>query len=330
MKARHLKLVVGLLAVFTSFVVWPHSPASAASKAGDAKVIAPGGNASAPTPLDHGTTATPFSLQLPAAAACRGDSANESYRVQSYMVPASVDPATLEFGSVGPLPVGTGAKFREPLFDIDTNPYVNAQTAMATHPHGPGPIINIPSFNFAVLKAGDVPTGTYNIGIACTKGAASNSQLDTFWNVQIVVSVGPSRDDPVVWRTTAAASSSPGPIHAAAPVPANPAAGATPGGGAQGRSVSTPASPGLGDNLQASGGADHAGRVAPYGAPPSFGDPVRNFISVPGASALGVLVAAVIAFVILRLLVPLLRRPHGISLGRTMTTPNFATHQEDR
>ena len=140
-----------LLAGLASVGLWPSSGASAAGKAGDASVVAPVNNTSAPTPLDSGTTATPFSLQLPAGAACRGDSANQGYRVQSYMVPANVDPATLQFGSVGPIPVATGVKLREPLYDLNTSPFANAQTAVATHPPGPGPIINIPGFNFSVF-----------------------------------------------------------------------------------------------------------------------------------------------------------------------------------
>jgi len=64
---------------------------------------------------------------------------------------------------------------------------VNAQTANATQPGGPGPVINIPAFSFAVYEPGNVPAGTYNVGIACTKGSASPTQLDKYWNVNLVV-----------------------------------------------------------------------------------------------------------------------------------------------
>jgi len=332
--ARRSMVGAVVLAGLASVLLWPSSGASAASKAGDARVVAPVDNTAEPTPRDSGTTRTPFSLQLPSGAACRGDSANHGYRVQSYMVPATVDPATLQFGSVGPVPVAAGAKFREPLYDLNTNPYANAQTAMAAHPNGPGPIINIPGFNLSVFKAGDVPSGTYNIGIACTKGPASASQLDTFWNAQIIVSPGPSRlDDPLAWRTpTSAPSPSPPtqgtPKEGAAPVPAN--AGAAPGAPAPSGDARTVTQRTTGNGVGASRSAEPAQRAVPSGGPPSFGDPVRNFVPVPGASALGLVVVLIIGFVAVRVVVFVLRRSPGIPLGRSMTAPSFATLQEDR
>ncbi len=185
MKMTSKRVWSGLMAVAMACTIVPlltASPASAvgAPQPGGASVRTAGGAAA----LASGNSGTDFTLRLPVGAACGGDSANDQYRVQSYMVPASVDPSTLTFGAGGPLPSGVGANYRQPLFDTLGSSYVNAQTANATTPPGPGPIINIPDFDYAVFTPGDIPPGAYNLGIACTQGAAGPTQMKEFWNVQ--------------------------------------------------------------------------------------------------------------------------------------------------
>ena len=162
---------------------------AAATDAGPAVVInkPPDGGSVASVPLSSGGSATQFSLRLPAGAACKGDSANDNYLVQTYMVPAAVDPGTLTFDSDGPLPSGTGASFRQPLFTTTSSPAVSMLTGVATNPGDPGPVNNIPALNFAALGPGDLPAGTYNLGVACTLGPASAEQLDKFWNVRMTI-----------------------------------------------------------------------------------------------------------------------------------------------
>lgn len=140
-------------------------------------------------PIASGTSATEFTFTLPDGAACTGDSANDGYRVQSYMVPAAVDPASLQFNFDGPIPTGTGASFSQPLYDVGTSAYLNGQTANATNPGGPGPVVNVPAFSFAVWAPGDIGAGTYNVGIACTLGPASTTQNDKFWNATMTIAV---------------------------------------------------------------------------------------------------------------------------------------------
>jgi hypothetical protein len=315
MRQRACLVGAPVLAAAALIAIWPGVAVSAASKAGDATVVAPGDNTAARAPLTRGTTATPFSLQLPAQAACTGDSNNGGYRVQSYMVPASVDPGNLQYGSVGPLPSGTGAKFRQALFDLNTNQYVNAQTAMATKPGGPGPIINIPAFNFSVFKAGDVPAGLYNIGIACTKGPASSSQLDKFWNTQITVAAGPGgAAGPVAWSTPGAAST-PGSAGNTGHVGA-PSADAGNAPGASGGGAGAEQSAASGASASAKPQAVHHVAAKPTGAPPSFGDPVgdvRAFIPIPGGSPLGLLLWALIAVVAARIAFLVFRRQSKFS-----------------
>ncbi|MDP1795643.1 MAG: hypothetical protein Q8K63_16010 [Acidimicrobiales bacterium] len=157
-------------------------PAHAAgTNAGDAQVV----NPATGVPLGTGTKDTDFTLRLPTGASCTGDSANDGYRVQSYHVPASVDPSTLTFNADGPVPNGTGASFRQPLYGTNGSAFVEAQTAPANPAPGPGQVINLPAFDFGQYDATLLPAGTYNVGIACTRpGGPSATQNDKYWNVQ--------------------------------------------------------------------------------------------------------------------------------------------------
>ncbi|MGZ4770056.1 MAG: hypothetical protein ACXVLX_15420 [Ilumatobacteraceae bacterium] len=160
------------------------SPASAAgANAGSLLLQVPPPDASAGQPLTSGVQTTPFALVPPAGAACSGDSATGGYRVNSYIVPASVDPGTLQWDSNGPTPQVTGANLSEPLFSSSNTPFVNATTAVST-----GQLTGLPPFSFAVFGASGpavVPAGTYNVGLACTLGPKSSTQEDKYWNVQM-------------------------------------------------------------------------------------------------------------------------------------------------
>ncbi|MBA2608266.1 MAG: hypothetical protein H0U92_04980 [Actinobacteria bacterium] len=160
---------------------------AAATNGGAATVTTPNSGTGGGQPLASGTKTTAFSLKLPNGAACTGDSANDGYRVQSYHVPSTVDPASLTYDATGPIPNGVGASFRQPLYQTNSSPYVDAQTAPASPAPGPGPVVNIPAFDYSQYDATTLPAGTYNIGIACTKGAASATQLDKYWNAPVTI-----------------------------------------------------------------------------------------------------------------------------------------------
>jgi len=182
--------------------------AGAATSAGAAELITPsngtpsGGGAL----LTTGGSSTLFTVRLPAVANCTGDSANGNYRVQSYMVPSTVDPGGLTFDSSGPKPNGTGADFRQPLYTkVGGSGYTDAQTADAVTQPGPGQIINIPTFSLDVYSSTELLPGAYNVGIACTKGPASTTQVDKFWNLQMTVVTDPT-DSPTKIKWTVLAS----------------------------------------------------------------------------------------------------------------------------
>lgn len=183
-------MVAGVVQIFSA------SPASAAGTLqGAAAIKTPGGSAD----KQSGNSTSPggdFTLRLPSGAACEGDSPNDGYRWQTYMVPSSVDPSTLTFDGDGPIPLGTGASFRQPLYQPNSNPTVDQNTAAAITPPGPGPIINIPDFTFQYFTPGQVPAGVYNLGIACTLGSASGTQMKSFWNVQMTISADTTTGGP--------------------------------------------------------------------------------------------------------------------------------------
>lgn len=152
-------------------------------------------------PLDGGGSATEFSLRLPSGAACPGDSANDGYRVNSYMVPVGVHPSTVIYNGLGPTPpvLGDGSSFRQPLYDTETHPFVSAQTAEARAPGEPGPIVNVPVFSFAVYAPGDLPPGRYHVGLVCTL----LNVVVSIWDTEMILSVA-REDDPaqVTWTVS--------------------------------------------------------------------------------------------------------------------------------
>ncbi|MDO9176642.1 MAG: hypothetical protein Q7V62_17685 [Actinomycetota bacterium] len=175
----------------------------AATNAGGLDVLVPPGTAAAGQPLTAGGSATAFALAPPEGAACSGDSATGGYRVQTYMVPASVDLDTLTFGLTGPIPSATGANYRQPLYTSAGSSRVNKTTAVNT-----GLLIGLPILSFEWIGTDGttvLPAGTYNLGYACTKGAASATQLDKYWNVQFTVTAA-AADVPagLAWSVSAA------------------------------------------------------------------------------------------------------------------------------
>lgn len=166
---------------------------AAAIDGGAITVVGPPGTAAEGLPLNSGGSASEFVLRLPAGSACSGDSANDGYQVQSYMVPSTVDPSSLTFDSQGPTPNGTGAALRLPLYDTQGSGYIDQLTDITT-----GFISGLPKFWFGIFGADGptvVPAGTYNVGIACTKGLASATQLDKYWNAQFTIAHSAS-DEP--------------------------------------------------------------------------------------------------------------------------------------
>ena len=114
---------------------------------------------------------------------CPGDTATGGFRWTTYMVPESVDPATLTYNANGPIAPAVGV-FTQPLFSsLSGSPQVNKNTAVTT-----GQIAGTATINFAVFAPGQIPAGTYEIGYACTKAG----QTERFWSTLITVTASPT------------------------------------------------------------------------------------------------------------------------------------------
>ncbi len=202
-----LRLGLGLFLVLVLANFAPERSAGAAAvAAGRAEIVAPDG-----ATLSGGGSTTAFRVELPKGAACKGDSANAGYRVQGYVVPVSVDPATVTFDASGPVPAE--GQFRATLYEAtpSQHDFVNGLTAIAEPLGGPGPIVQpIPAFSFAAfdpkLGFAFVP-GTYNVGVACTLGPPSATQQDRHWNAVMTIAADTSDPGPAKlhWTTATAA-----------------------------------------------------------------------------------------------------------------------------
>lgn len=182
-------------------------PAWAAERAGAVEVVDPVSGA----PLTTGRSATAFRLKLPTGAACTRDSPNAGYRIQSFLVPRTVSLDALTFDSTGPTPAP--GEYRSALIDIDSIPFVDQQTAAAVPVGGPGPIIQpLKPFDFVEFTppfGTFVAPGPYSIGIACTFGPPSVTQLDRYWSAALTVVADAADPGPgkVSWTVSVAAPS---------------------------------------------------------------------------------------------------------------------------
>ena len=194
MKPSKKKAIAGIASIILGATLLPlmfTSPASGATNNGTATLT-----------QSSGTGATNFTINLGGSASCPGD-ANAGYRWQTFMIPAAADiDATLTFGSSGPTAVGS--EFRQPLFDVSGSPVVAKLPDIAVAPATTGGISGIPNFNFQVFSPTNIPNGAYNIGVACTLGAAGATQLKSYWSQQITITNDPTNQDnaKVDWATS--------------------------------------------------------------------------------------------------------------------------------
>jgi hypothetical protein len=114
----------------------------------------------------------------PAPALCPGDSASDGYRVQTFIVTAGTDPATLTYDSNGPVLPAGGAGVAFPLVSATGINQVNRTTAVNT-----GQIVTTPPINLGVYGSSLLPDGAYSIGYACSL----SGQTEAFWASEITV-----------------------------------------------------------------------------------------------------------------------------------------------
>jgi hypothetical protein len=126
-------------------------------------VVVAGDGPNAGKQISDGKGSTSFSFLPQGKSECQGDSAEGNYRIQSFIVPQTVDPKSLTFESTKPAGEGNWA-----LYDVNTRPYVQDLTSVAVAPGKPGRIDSIPQLSFAVFPPGTLAPGLYKMGIACS------------------------------------------------------------------------------------------------------------------------------------------------------------------
>lgn len=151
--------------------------------------------------LASGGGSTEFSLALPSEATCPGDSRNDNWRVQTFIVPEGVDPATVEYGPNGP----TG-RLQWAFHDTFTSPVIEGLLKPNEAPGSPGRIDSFPPMSFEVFPVGEIPPGTYRAGAACTWFGATGP----YWDTEMVFSAAPA-DQPAGLRWTVPGVPDPGP-----------------------------------------------------------------------------------------------------------------------
>ncbi len=190
--ASRLVAVMFTAAVATSFLavgsvagsegpVITVDPSQVAGDVGDVVLIGLDGD-----PISSGDASTRFFVRLPEGAACPGDSVNDQWRVNTFLIPAAQDPLDVVFGSSGPEPPWTSNMY--PLFDNANNlPLVFTMLRRNATAGRPGLIETIPETGFAVVADNQFPGGDYRLGIACSYFA----QTTQFWDTEIAMSAAP-------------------------------------------------------------------------------------------------------------------------------------------
>ena len=215
-RARSMKVGVAailvLLGTFAGLVAGKALPASASTLDGTATIADPNGL----TPLASGASTDPFTVTLPANAACDGDTASHGYHVFSYLQPEGTNPGGVLFT--------TGFPSSYYGLVTSTAEYFGAvNTAIGT-----GQIINIPNdLEFAplllkgvtldtLLYADGNTTGVWEAGVAC---ANSSGAVTDYWNTEVTFrpaaptptdSSGPTPRDACTTNATVAFNSAAG------------------------------------------------------------------------------------------------------------------------
>ena len=151
--------------------------------------------------ITNGRSATEFSVQLPAGAACPGDSLHDQWRWQTFIIPVADDPGAIVYEVQGPSGPG-----QWPLFDTKTHPLVDEIVRANAAPDLPGVVPVLDALSFAVFPPGTLTAGNYRVGVACTLFR----ETAKYWSTEIVITDEPN-DKPAkfVWRLSTAPQAAP-------------------------------------------------------------------------------------------------------------------------
>jgi hypothetical protein len=143
-------------------------------------------------PLAGGGSARQFTLRPGTDGTCPGDSQHDNWRVQGFLVPATVDPSTLHYLLQDP-----DTKGGKGLFDIYGTPVAQTMLEPNDVAGQPAHIPALRPLSFSVYRPGDIPPGHYRLGLACTQWRQTNK----FWDVGVTVVADPT-DQPAGFRWT--------------------------------------------------------------------------------------------------------------------------------
>ena len=113
--------------------------------------------------ITGGDTNTVFTLRLPTGSVCPGDSANDDWRVQTFIVPAETTLGSLSYGATRP-----SGEFMYGLYTTEGRPYTQVLLGQNPEPGLPGQILDPPALSFAPFTPDLLPLGRYKIGVACS------------------------------------------------------------------------------------------------------------------------------------------------------------------
>jgi hypothetical protein len=167
--------------------------AAGAGLGGVATISIPDGTA----PLTSGGSTDSFTVDLPASAACSGDTANDGFHVYSYLVPKGTDVTTLTFIGNNPPAQSFGFVNNAGVY------YGPVNTAVTT-----GQVLTLPNnFQWAPLVTQDgllstllANGGVWEAGLLCsnTTGAVTDN-----WNTEVTFTASSSDPNGFVWATAA-------------------------------------------------------------------------------------------------------------------------------
>jgi hypothetical protein len=192
-------LVAGLAVLVTmaSLIVAGGGPATASTLNGTATLA----NPTTLAELTSGGSTTNFTVNLPANAACSGDTASHGYLVYSYLVPEGTNPSWVSF-TAGPsrglgLVSSTGAYYGPANTAIGTGQIVEIPNNLQF-----GPLVSVKHVPLnTLLYSNGNTSGVWEAGIAC----AHNGVLTDNWNTEITFTASGTDANGFVW------SQSPGP-----------------------------------------------------------------------------------------------------------------------
>jgi len=204
---RLIPIVLGLVAMTSALAVrptWaddtsPTVPDSVVKgRLGDVRLLDTDGHE-----LTHGDATTQFLVRLPDGSTCPGDSANDQWRLNTFLVPIEEDPMGLLYGGSGPEPPWTSGRY--PLFDSEQQLPIVFQFLQRNEVAGqPGRILAIPISDFRTVAEQGFPGGHYRLGVAC----AYFAQTTQYWDTPITLTAAAAGGDPsqLTWTLDPAAT----------------------------------------------------------------------------------------------------------------------------